>query len=116
MANQITNKRAELLREWLLACNANNESYYDFTLLECIPDGDTLDDVLFDLQDGFYDDELENMIRIYKMAKRRYSKDGWYVCGTLYMDENKAVSAMNISIPEKIYKGGKLCAENIERF
>lgn len=116
MTKQITIKRAELLREWLLACSANDEQYYESTLVDCVPDGDDLQTVLDDLQDGFYDDNIDYMLSVYEAARRRYGKHGWYVSGVLYMDENETLAAMDVTVPEKIYKGGKIEAENVRLF
>lgn len=52
MKKTIAEKRAILHREWLLATLANDECYYDSTLMMGVPDGDTQEDVIWDLEGG----------------------------------------------------------------
>lgn len=85
----IPEKRANVFNEWKLACYANNEDYYMATLWTGIPDGDTTETVLDDLHDGLYDDDLDDMIAMYRRLRKRYEKDGFYIKGNVY-DTNKA--------------------------
>lgn len=62
MKRTIGVKRGETLKEWLSACFGNTEGYYTATLWEGIPDGDDIPTVLEDLQDGFYDDDIDDTI------------------------------------------------------
>lgn len=104
----ITQKRATLFREWLLATLGNDELYYFCTLVEGIPDGDDIETVLDDLAEGFYDDYLDEMIDLYLRAKKRYAKSGWYVNGQLFFDESEALvqglKGTGYELPERIYK------------
>lgn len=98
-----TQKRAQLLKEWLLACYSNNEYYYDATLYTGIPDGDSYEDVLDDLRGGFYDEELDYMLDMYARVRTRYADDGWYIHRKLYTTMEEALKAIPEKIPEKIY-------------
>lgn len=104
----ITQKRASLFREWLLATLGNDERYYCCTLVEGIPDGDDIETVLDDLAGGFYDDYLDEMIELYLRAKKRYAKSGWYVNGQLVFDESEALvqglKGTGYLPPKRIYK------------
>lgn len=104
----ITQKRATLFREWLLATLGNDERYYCCTLVEGIPDGDDIETVLDDLAGGFYDDYLDEMIELYLRAKKRYAKSGWYVNGQLVFDESEALvqglKGTGYLPPKRIYK------------
>ncbi len=104
----ITQKRATLFREWLLATLGNDERYYCCTLFEGIPDGDGIETVLDDLSDGFYDDYLDEMIDLYLRAKKRYAESGWYANGQLIFDEAEALvqglKGTGYEPPERIYK------------
>lgn len=105
---RITEKRALLLREWLLAVHGNNQDYYYSTLFMGIPDGDDYETVKGDLEIGFYDDNIDGMVEIYTHRRRIYNSDGWYVEGVVYNNESDAVTAiesyMGIRLPSKIYK------------
>ena len=101
----IAEKRAILYREWLLACLANDESYYDYTLSLGIPDGDTEEDVLWDLEGGWYDDDIDDTINVYFNAKKHYGFAGYYVREMVIMDENTALyEAGYRDLPKRIYK------------
>lgn len=104
----ITQKRASLFREWLLATLGNDERYYLCTLVEGIPDGDDIETVLSDLEDGGYDDYLDEMLDLYLRARKRFAKDGWYVRGQLVFDEAEALTrgllGTGYELPERIYK------------
>lgn len=101
----IAEKRAILYREWLLALLANDESYYDSTLMMGIPDGDTEKDVMWDLEGGWYDDDIDDTIAVYERAKKHYGEGGYYVNGNVFMDEDNALyEAGYDDIPKRIYK------------
>ena len=104
MKRMITAKRAELFREWVLATLANNEEYYFSTLSLGIPDGEDEDMVMDDLMSGFYDDDIDDTLDVYSIAKSRYGKDGYYVNGKLYDNETDALTAYGHKIPEHIFK------------
>ena len=104
MKRMITAKRAELFREWVLATLANNEEYYMSTLSLGIPDGEDEDMVMDDLMSGFYDEDIDEMLEVYSIAKSRYGKDGYYVNGKLYDNETDALKAYGHKIPEHIFK------------
>lgn len=103
---RITEKRATVWNEWLLSRLGNNEDYYYSTLYTGIPDGSGKLETLEDLQECFYDDDLDDMIEMYQRIRKRYQKDGFYF--------NKKVHTLDETIDyikslglwkEKIYKG-----------
>lgn len=100
----ITQKRVTLYREWLLSTLANDERYYCSTLTMGVPDGDTQEMVLEDLQEGFYDEDINDTISIYLKAKAHYGKSGYYVCDKIVYDEDEALKTAGFDIPERIYK------------
>ena len=104
MKRMITAKRAELFREWVLATLANNEEYYFSTLYLGIPDGEDEDMVMDDLMSGFYDEDIDEMLEVYSIAKSRYGNAGYYVNGKLYYNETDALKAYGHKIPEHIFK------------
>lgn len=104
MKRMITAKRAELFREWVLATLANNEEYYFSTLSLGIPDGEDEDMVMDDLMSGFYDEDIDEMLEVYSIAKSRYGNAGYYVNGKLYDNETDALKAYGHKIPEHIFK------------
>lgn len=104
MKRTIAVKRAELLKEWVLAQFGNNENYYYSTLLTGIPDGDTMETVIEDLQDGFYDDDIDDVLDMYHRVRERYEKDGYYYRGQLYNNAESLLDAVGIKSLEKIYK------------
>ena len=87
----IAEKRAILYREWQLAKLANDECYYDYTLALGIPDGDDDEDALWDLEAGWYDDDIDETISVYLSAKKHYGKGGYYVREKVIMDEDMAL-------------------------
>ena len=99
----IANKRSQLLKEWILSVLANNEDYYFSTIYTGIPDGDSYETVLEDLKDGFYDDDIDEMLEMYSMVRSKYKLYGWIVNETLVLDENTALKMAGYAIPEKIY-------------
>ena len=101
----IAEKRAILYREWQLAKLANDECYYDYTLALGIPDGDEDEDALWDLEAGWYDDDIDDTINVYLSAKKHYGKGGYYVREKVIMDENTALyEAGYRDLPQRIYK------------
>lgn len=103
----ITEKRAELYKEWRLAVYANDGDYYNSTLILGVPDDDTMETLLEDLQDGFYDEDIMETLEVYKRAKKRYGAAGWYIGDTVYMDEAQAIVEIEYiegKMPTKIYK------------
>ena len=106
MKRTIAVKRAELLKEWVLAQFGNNENYYYSTLLTGIPDGDTSETVIEDLQDGFYDDDIDDVLDMYRRVRERYGKDGYYYRGRLYDNAESLFAAIGVKLPEKITKNG----------
>ena len=99
----IPQKRASVYREWILSKLGNDERYYMSTLYTGIPDGDDLETALADLADGLYDDDLDDMIDLYRSAKKAYGKSGYYVKKQLIFNEDEALSAAGYSIPDRIY-------------
>ena len=59
----IADKRAQLYREWFLATLSNDENYYFSTLALGVPDGDTEQDLLWDLEGGWYDKDIDDTIK-----------------------------------------------------
>lgn len=104
MKRTIAVKRAELLKEWVLAQNGNNENYYYSTLFTGIPDGDTMETVIEDLQDGFYDNDIDDRLDMYRRVRERYEKDGYYYRERLYDDAESLLSAIGLKSLEKITK------------
>lgn len=101
---RLTEKRAKLYREWLLATIANDEEYYYSTLMTGIPDGDDMETVMDDLTNGEYDEDIDNMLATYDRAKRHYGKSGYYVAEKVIYDEDEALQRTGWNIPTKIYK------------
>ena len=106
----ITQKRATLFREWILATLGNHENYYYSTIVCGIPDGDEAETVLEDLASGFYDDDIDDTIAVYTRAKAKYAKHGYYInrqYGTVNT-ECEAIAAHEAitgrKLPERIYK------------
>lgn len=106
MKRTVTVKRAELLKEWVIAQFGNNENYYYSTLLTGVPDGDTSETVIEDLQDGFYDDDIDDALDMYRRVRERYEKDGYYYRGRLYRKPESLLSAIGVQLPDKITKNG----------
>lgn len=103
MKARITEKRALLLKEWILSMYGNDERYYMATLYDGIPDGDDYKTVMQDLQNGFYDDDIDDTLEMYHRAKSYYGRSGWFINGALVFDENKVLEMCGHAIPEKIY-------------
>ena len=106
MKRTITVKRAELLKEWVLAKFGNNENYYYSTLHTGVPDGDTSETVIDDLQYGFYDDDMDDMLDMYRRVRERYEKDGYYYRGRLYDNAENLLVAIGVELPDRISKNG----------
>lgn len=107
MRKTVAVKRADLLREWLLSIHGNNESYHEATICTGIPDGDDLETVLDDLQDGFYDDDLDEMLKMYARVRNQYEKDGFYYNGLVFHNGLDCLDAAGYRLPEKILKNKK---------
>lgn len=101
---KLTEKRAKLYREWLLATIANDEAYYYSTLMTGIPDGDDMETVMDDLTTGEYDEDIDNMLATYDRAKRHYGKSGYYVAEKVIYNEDEAIRAARWHIPAAIRK------------
>lgn len=99
----IPQKRAAVYREWILSKLGNDERYYMATLYTGIPDGDDQETTLADLADGFYDDDLDDMIDLYLSSKKAYGESGYYVNKQVIFNEDEALSAAGYSIPDRIY-------------
>ena len=101
----IADKRAQLYREWFLATLSNDENYYFSTLALGVPDGDTEQDLLWDLEGGWYDKDIDDTINVYLNAKKCYGEGGYFVNGEVIMDEDMALyEAGYDDLPKKIYK------------
>lgn len=101
----IAEKRAILYREWKLAKLANDECYYNYTSAFGIPDEDTDEDVLWDLEAGWYDDNIDETINVYLNAKKHYGEGGYYVREEVIMDEDVALYEAGYGdLPQRIYK------------
>lgn len=114
MRRTIAVKRAELLREWMFAKFANDENYYHSTLMMGIPDGDSLSAVLEDLQDGFYDHDIDETIGVYLRAKKTYGEHGYYYNGNVYHNGLDCLDAAGYELPEKITKTEKYSIPELE--
>lgn len=105
----ICNKRADILKEWLLALYANNESYYWATVTSGVPDGTDLEELLEDLMVGEYDYCIDDTLKMFKNVREKYAHFGWY-----FQDEHKTIfdiekAVRNIEskigeLPTKIYR------------
>ena len=101
----IAEKRAILYREWQLAKLANDEYYYNYTLALGIPDGYDDEDVLWDLEGGWYDDDIDYTIKVYLTAKKKFGEGGYYVREEVIMDEDTALYEAGYGdLPKRIYK------------
>lgn len=101
----IAKKRAILYREWQLAKLANDEYYYNYTLALGIPDEDDDEDVMWDLEGGWYDDDIDETISVYLSAKKHYGEGGYYVREKVIMDEDMALYEAGYGdLPKRIYK------------
>lgn len=98
------NKRADLLKEWLMSTFSNDEYYYLSTLSWGIPDGDDFETVIEDLQEGFYDDEIDNLLVAYIKTRKRYEESGFYYNGNVYHNGLDCIDAAGYSLPVKITK------------
>lgn len=107
MKRTIAVKRAELLREWLFAVYANDGNYYQSTLMLGIPDGDDLEMVLEDLQDGWYDNDIDEMLEVYIKARERYGKNGYYYNNHVYHSGYDCLDAAGYVLPQRITKTGE---------
>lgn len=106
MKNTIGVKRAQLLREWLSALYGNDERYYNATLWEGIPDGDSFETVMEDLQFGEYDEDIDDTLRMYRNTRKHFEKDGFYYNGNVYASVDTILEIIGIRLPTKILKSG----------
>lgn len=104
MKRTIAVKRVELLKEWLYAVYANNGCYYNATLAVCIPDGEELSEVMFDLQNGFYDDNIDSIINTYRRYRSRFGKDGYYYNGWVFNNPDDCLDAAGHIFPDRVLK------------
>lgn len=83
----IAEKRAKLFNERMLSVYSNNEAYYLSTITTGIPDGDDVEVVLNDISNGDYDDDIDEMLTMYKRVREYFvnesPSDAFYV----YCDE-----------------------------
>lgn len=100
----ITEKRAKLFKEWILATIANDESYYLRTLALGIPDGTSKGEAFYDIQHGDYDEDIDDMNGLYEESRALYGKSGYIIDGHLsFKDDDNYKRLMRI-LPERIYK------------
>lgn len=107
MRRTIAVKRAELFFEWLGCKFSNDKDYYLRSLSLGIPDGEDEQSVMEDLQDGFYDDDIDEMLSLYQRLRRKYNSAGYYYNGKLYHSVSYCIHAAGIVVPEKIFKKSK---------
>ena len=100
----IANKRADLLKEWLMSTFSNDEDYYFSTLTWGIPDGDDYATVIEDLQEGFYDNVIDELLILYIKTRKRYGESGFYYNGNVYHNGIDCLNAAGYSLPIKITK------------
>lgn len=100
----ITEKRAKLYREWLLATMANDERYYLITLALGIPDGTTKFDAFYDIQHGDYDEDIDDLIGLYEESSVRYGGAGYIIDGHLSFPGDENYKRLMHMLPERIYK------------
>lgn len=100
----ITEKRAKLYREWLLATMANDERYYLMTLSLGIPDGMCREDVFDEIKDGKYDDCLNEILGVYEEARVRYGANGYIIDGALSFPGDEQYKRLMYILPGRIYK------------
>ena len=116
MYQKISVKRAELLYEWLSAIYANDTRYYESTLALGIPDGNTPDMVLADLQCGEYDDDIDELLAVYRKARKLYGGAGYYYSGNgpdgaplrygkLFMDSRQCLAFAGYKLPDRLVDG-----------
>ena len=67
-------KRAEILLCYMTATCFNNENYYMETFFDGIPDGDNFYTAYLDLKNKFYDDCLNEMLKMYHDTFKKHSK------------------------------------------
>ena len=100
----ITEKRAKLYREWLLATMANDERYYLRTLALGIPDGTTKEEAFYDIQHGDYDEDIDNMNGLYEESRVRYGGAGYIIDGHLSFPGDDNYKRLMYTLPVRIYK------------
>ena len=101
---RITEKRAKLFKEWMLATMANDERYYLRTLAIGIPDGTTAEDAFYDIQHGEYDEDINEMIGLYEESRVRYGGAGYIIDGHLSFPCDDNYKRLMYMLPRLIYK------------
>ena len=101
---RIAEKRAKLFKEWTLATMANDERYYLSTISMGIPDGNTREITLDELEDGSYDSYIDDMIDLYEHAHIQYGKAGYIIDGALAFEDDEQYMRLMSMLPELIYK------------
>ena len=107
MKRSITVKRAELYKLYLIALHGNHEGMYYSTLSSGIPDGMTCEQVKDEIQRGCYDDDIDEMLKLYDAAISKYASYGFYVVFRLVYSREKVLDILKEcgrNIPDKIYK------------
>ncbi len=99
-----TVKRAILYKEWTLATLANDERYYLNTLSLGIPDGNSPELTLNEIQEGEYDDNLDELIDLYTEARSRYGKSGFIIDGVLSFEDDDKFRRLMYLLPGRLYK------------
>ena len=100
----ITEKRAELFKEWTLATMANDERYYLRTLAIGIPDGTTTEEAFYDIEHGEYDEDIDDMIGLYEESRVRYGGAGYIIDGHLSFPGDDNYKRLMSTLPGRIYK------------
>lgn len=101
---RMTEKRALLFKSYIGCLYANNENAYYNTLVEGIPDGQTLDEVYEDIQHGEYDYDIDYLIEcVYGNELSKYAKDGFYVKGVVVNTLKKLFTELPFEVPDRIY-------------
>lgn len=101
---RITEKRALLFKDYICCLYANNENAYYNTLLEGIPDGQTLREVYEDIQAGEYDWDIDYMINcIYENEISKYIKDGFSINKKVVRTRKALFRLIDFDIPDRIY-------------
>lgn len=99
---RITEKRAKLFKEWTLATMANDEFYYLSTIAMGIPDGKTPEIILAELEKGWYDYDIDNMIDLYEHAHTQYGKAGYIIDDVLVFEDDEQYMRLMCTLPKLI--------------
>lgn len=101
---RITEKRALMFKLYLGCLYANNENAYYNTLAEGIPDGEPLDSVMYDIQHGEYDDDIDYLIEcVYGNEYSKYAKDGFYIDGEVVHTLKGLIAKLPFDVPDRIH-------------